>query len=157
MQQDLSFGVRQLADVALKALSPGINDPTTAQDALFHMGSLLHELLVRRPPDRRLESPGGGVVLLAQGLTHGDLVGLGFDEVRIASGSQPTVCIYLLEILHLLDVSLRQRRLDEASRAVREQAALVVAVSDAADLLEHDHRRVRSAFDRRFARAHATG
>ncbi|HVL93318.1 MAG TPA: DUF2254 family protein, partial [Acidimicrobiales bacterium] len=37
MQQDVSYGVRQLADVALRALSPGINDPTTAQDAIFHL------------------------------------------------------------------------------------------------------------------------
>ncbi|MBA2279995.1 MAG: DUF2254 domain-containing protein [Acidimicrobiia bacterium] len=37
MQQDVSYGLRQLADVALKALSPGINDPTTAQDAIFQV------------------------------------------------------------------------------------------------------------------------
>jgi len=35
MQQDVSFGLRQMADVGLKALSPGINDPTTAQDSIF--------------------------------------------------------------------------------------------------------------------------
>ncbi len=34
LQQDVSLGLRQLADVALRALSPGINDPTTAQDAI---------------------------------------------------------------------------------------------------------------------------
>ncbi|MEO7369723.1 MAG: DUF2254 domain-containing protein, partial [Ilumatobacteraceae bacterium] len=41
MQQDVSYGLRQLVDVAVKALSPGINDPTTAQDAIFHIAAVL--------------------------------------------------------------------------------------------------------------------
>ena len=51
-----------LADVALKALSPGINDPTTAQDAMFHLGALLRELLVRQVPARRLSGEEGRVL-----------------------------------------------------------------------------------------------
>ena len=39
--EDAGYGVRQLVDVALRALSPGINDPTTAQDAIFHLGAVL--------------------------------------------------------------------------------------------------------------------
>ena len=35
MDQDLGFGLRQLADIALRALSPGINDPTTAEEAIL--------------------------------------------------------------------------------------------------------------------------
>ena len=62
MQQDVSYGLRQLADVALKALSPGINDPTTAQDAIFHSAAVLTELLHRDPPpivrERRRRHPG---------------------------------------------------------------------------------------------------
>jgi len=40
MQQDTSYGLRQLADIALKALSPGIKDPTTAQDAIFYSAAV---------------------------------------------------------------------------------------------------------------------
>ncbi|GAA2047888.1 DUF2254 domain-containing protein [Leifsonia soli] len=42
--QDVAFGLRQLVDVAVKALSPGINDPTTAVHALGHVSALLCEL-----------------------------------------------------------------------------------------------------------------
>ncbi len=42
--QDLGYGLRQLSDVAIKALSPGINDPTTAVHALGHTAALLAEL-----------------------------------------------------------------------------------------------------------------
>lgn len=42
--QDIAFGLRQLTDIAAKALSPGINDPTTAVHALSHSSALLCEL-----------------------------------------------------------------------------------------------------------------
>src|SRR3954464_8592418 len=47
--QDLGFGLRQLVDVVNKALSPGINDPTTAVHALDHVSALLCELARRDP------------------------------------------------------------------------------------------------------------
>ncbi len=42
--QDLLFGIRQLVDIALKALSPGINDVTTAEYALYHLGDAVGRL-----------------------------------------------------------------------------------------------------------------
>ncbi|MFD0598760.1 DUF2254 domain-containing protein [Catellatospora coxensis] len=47
--QDIAFGLRQLTEVAVKALSPGINDPTTAVHALHHTSALLCGL-ARQPP-----------------------------------------------------------------------------------------------------------
>ncbi len=43
--QDIAYGLRQLTDVATKALSPGINDPTTAVHALGHISGLLCEMV----------------------------------------------------------------------------------------------------------------
>ncbi|MCC9708445.1 DUF2254 domain-containing protein [Streptomyces sp. MNU76] len=45
--QDIAFGLRQLTDIAAKALSPGVNDPTTAIHALSHSSALLCELAQR--------------------------------------------------------------------------------------------------------------
>ncbi len=50
MQQDVAFGFRQLADIAAKALSPGVNDPTTAVQALDGMHDLLRRLATRHLP-----------------------------------------------------------------------------------------------------------
>ena len=47
--QDIGYGLRQMTDVANKALSPGINDPTTAVHALGHISALLGELASRNP------------------------------------------------------------------------------------------------------------
>jgi len=149
-QDDATFGVRQLADVALKALSPGINDPTTAQDAIFHLGAVLRELLVRTAPTRHFSDEEGRELLMPQVWTHAEFVGLAFDEIRLASAGMPTVQIYLLEILHLLTGSIVATASKEAMAALERQADLVLEVSEMADLPALDHERVRSAHRDRF-------
>ncbi len=148
MQQDVTYGVRQLADVALKALSPGINDPTTAQDALFHLGTVVGELLGRQPPSRTTTDEQHRAIIRLQDPTHEELVGLAFDEVRLAAAGQPTVLIYLLEILHLLNVSLSAN--PAAHAALVRQADLVLAVDEITEMTGADHQRVRMAHARRF-------
>lgn len=149
--QDVAYGVRQLADVALRALSPSVNDPTTAQDAMFHMGSVLRELLARRPPRAHHTRSEGRTMLLAEGPTHGDLVDLAFDEVRIAAADLPTASIYLLEILHLLVISVDEDGLALGGSALLDQARLIRdGVEASSVLLPQDIRRVIDAYDHRF-------
>jgi len=150
MQQDVSYGLRQLADVALKALSPGINDPTTAQDAIFHTTAVLGELLRRDPPPRVRSGPRGTRVLLVEQPDHGDLIGMAFDEVRRAAATQPAVCVYLLEALHLLTEALTATGLSHRTPLLRDQARLVVAGCEHADVLPEDVHDVRAAHDHRF-------
>lgn len=149
LQQDETFGVRQLADVALKALSPGINDPTTAQDALFHMGALVRELLDRRPIGRvRIEAD--RTLIEPELPTPDDIVELAFDEVRLAAGGSPTVLVYLLEILRLVRDSLDEEEHIGAIDALNRQATLVAEIGERSDLPAADHERVKRAFESRF-------
>ncbi len=151
MQQDLSFGLRQMADVGLRALSPGINDPTTAQDSIFHSAAVLAELLRRDPPPRELAGERDRRVVLVEQPTGDDLVRVAFVELRRAAATQPMVCIYLLEALHLLREGLDAAGLSNRTAVLVEQARLVVAGCEAADVLPADLDDVRSAYDRRFA------
>ncbi|MDE0802381.1 MAG: DUF2254 domain-containing protein [Acidimicrobiales bacterium] len=148
-QQDVGYGVRQLADVALKALSPGVNDPTTAQDAIFHLGGVVLELLRRDPPPTHRHVGDDCVVVVREELTHDDIVGLAFDEIRLAAVGMPTVCIYLLEVLDLLSESLRERP-QTVLDPLHRQATLIRDGARGADLLDHDRRRVENAFASRF-------
>ena len=150
LQQDMAYGVRQLSDVALKAMSPGINDPTTAHDAISHLGTVLADLLSRQPPARRLSGQEGLVLLVPHATTHEQLVGLAFDEVRIASAEQPTVLIYLLDVLHHLEQSLAGLHRPSAVLALRSQADLIRAMNETADVPEPDRERVRVAHARRY-------
>jgi len=150
MQQDVSFGLRQMADVGLKALSPGIHDPTTAQDAIFHVAAVLAELLRRDPPPPERTDDRDRRVVLVEQPNRDDLVRLAFDELRRAAATQPTVCIYLLEALHLLREGLDASGLSSRTEVLFEEARLVVAGCEAADVLPADLDEVRDAYDRRF-------
>jgi uncharacterized membrane protein len=150
MQQDVSFGLRQLADVALKGLSPGINDPTTAQDAIFHTAAVLAEILRRDPPVASDSDHDDQHLILTQVPTHEELVHLAFDEIRRAAVAQPTVAIYLLEALGLLKELLTSEGLHERCRPLTEQAALILAGSEQADVLPADRQQVERIYAARF-------
>lgn len=149
MQQDVSFGIRQMVDVALVALSPGVNDPTTAQDALFHTTDVLGDLLRRDPPPLVHHADGRHLVL-GEAPDHEELVGLAYDEIRRAAAPLPTVCVYLLESISLLAESLRSTGLDDRVPPLRRQADLVLAGAESAELLPADLELVRVAHRKRF-------
>jgi uncharacterized membrane protein len=63
LRDDPGFGVRQLADIAIRALSPGVNDPTTAVTCIAYIRAALVEDASHLPPPRIVESDGVQVVL----------------------------------------------------------------------------------------------
>ncbi len=81
MRQDAAFAFRLLADISAKALSPGVNDPTTASQAMDQI-----ELLLRRLGGRRLTTagvgPDGTVRLRYRGPSWEDFLNLAVDETR---------------------------------------------------------------------------
>ncbi|MEU7209879.1 DUF2254 domain-containing protein [Streptomyces sp. NPDC057144] len=94
--QDLAFGLRQLSDIGLRALSPAVNDPTTAVQALDRVVQIL-ATLSRRPLDAVPHRDRRGTVRLVQpvpGWT--ELVDLGFAEVRACAVGSPQVTRRLL-------------------------------------------------------------
>ncbi len=153
LQQDASYGIRQLADVALKALSPGVNDPTTAQDAIFHLGAVLREFLQHEEPARDLTHDHRRLVL-AQAEDHEQIVGLAYDEIRLAAASLPTVSIYLLESVSLLRQSLPPGQ-ESVRRLLVEHAQLILDTTKRADLARRDHQRVEEIYARHFGEVRA--
>ena len=82
MHQDAAFGFRQLVDIAERALSPGVNDPTTAVQAVDQLHDLLRRLGDRRFPSRTRLDESGAVRVIAPRLDWDDYVRLAFDEIR---------------------------------------------------------------------------
>ncbi len=100
--QDVSFGLRQLTDVAVKALSPGINDPTTAIHALGHSSTLLGEFAQHDLGPRVLRDEAGHVRLV---LARPDLTGLlhlALDQPARYGAADPAVLTRLLSMLREL-------------------------------------------------------
>jgi uncharacterized membrane protein len=80
VEQDAAFGLQQLVDVALKALSPGINDPTTACMCVDQLGALLARLAARRmPAPRRMKD--GHLRVVVPAPDFGELLALGLGTI----------------------------------------------------------------------------
>ncbi len=105
-QQDFPFGLRQLSDIALKALSPGINDPTTAMQAIDRLEAIFIALGSKALPSRLRERNVNGARVLVKVNHPGfkDDVGLAFDQVRRAAfaGGEVAVLERLIETIERL-------------------------------------------------------
>lgn len=82
LQQDTAFGFRQLVDIAERALSPGINDPTTAVQAIDQLHDLLRKMVLRRFPSPSREDDKGQLRLICPRPDWNAYVRLAVDEVR---------------------------------------------------------------------------
>lgn len=82
MHQDPGFGFRQIVDIAERALSPGVNDPTTAVQAVNELHDLLRRLVDRRFPSRARVDDHGALRVVAPRYAWDDYVELAFDEIR---------------------------------------------------------------------------
>ena len=99
-EQDVAFGMRQLADIAVKALSPAINDPYTAIQALDHLTVVL-AALARRPLGPQILHDSGGalrVVVPARDLAY--FLELATGQIRRYGATEPRVLRGLLRALH---------------------------------------------------------
>ncbi|HEX6038247.1 DUF2254 domain-containing protein [Longimicrobium sp.] len=125
-EQDVEFGIVEISDIALKALSPGINDPTTAFRCIDRLAEVLLEL-GRRDPPSPWRTERGEVHYLARHPTFERAVGLAFDQVRHFGASNPGIA------RKLLDVLARLAELVPASRrpVLLAQARVVAADADA--------------------------
>ncbi len=104
-QQDPLFAIRQLVDVALKALSPGINDMTTAEYALYHLGDALGRLADRPFPSNVRTTADQRTRLIFTRPTWEDFVQAAFSQIRHAGQDDVHVTGTLLRVLH--DLALR--------------------------------------------------
>ena len=123
--QDPRFPIRQLADIALKGVSPSVNDPTTAINAMEAMTSLLIRSAASPAPSRLRADEDGEVRLVAVAPDLDDLVRLGFEQVRVFAAPYPVLSRRLIALLKAIDDAATDagRRVEEPAR----QAALVAA------------------------------
>lgn len=146
-ESDPAFGIRQLADIALRAISPAVNDPTTAVDVIHHLKVPLREILAADPPVRVLEGSEGRRAFLAETPSRSDYVHLAFAEIRLSASNQPAVLRALLEVLHDLKSDFGDRRAFEGRlAAVEEEFRLTLETALKSDFPEPDARRVVHGF-----------
>ncbi|HWG98224.1 MAG TPA: DUF2254 domain-containing protein [Pilimelia sp.] len=125
--QDVAFGLRQLVDVAVKALSPAVNDPTTAVHALGHAAALLVEAAGRDLGPRLLRDGAGQVRVVLCRPDLPALLRLAVDQPLRYGVGDPQVLARLLMLLREVAWVARD---DGQRRAVTDQLARVRAQLD---------------------------
>ncbi len=99
LQQDVEFGVLQIVDVALKAISPAVNDPTTAINCVDQLSRILIRFASREPPEDLLYDP-PGIVRASLGWIHfARLLEAAFEQIRMYSKKDVAVSLRLLRAL----------------------------------------------------------
>ncbi|ULE32003.1 DUF2254 domain-containing protein [Mycobacterium sp. IDR2000157661] len=116
--QDVAYGLRQLTDVAVKALSPGINDPTTAVHALGHISTLLCQFAQRQLGATVLCSDDDVVRLVIRRPDLPQLLDVAIAQPRLYGAEDPLVLERLFAVLR--DLAWRADR-PEHQEAIRDQ------------------------------------
>ncbi|MCB1230678.1 MAG: DUF2254 domain-containing protein [Verrucomicrobiae bacterium] len=111
-EQDFEFEIRQLVEVALRALSPGINDPFTAMNCIDFLGAALNEIGHRQLPAHLYRDGNDIPRVLTRPVSFESLLGSAFHQLRQVAGPKPDVVIRMLEALALID----QSKLDQNQR-----------------------------------------
>lgn len=129
--QDVAFGLRQLTDVADKALSPGINDPTTAVHALGHVSAVLCTALQYELGPLILRDDHGAVRVVVHRPTFADLLDGAVAQPRRYGSDSQNVLDRIARLLR--EVAWHANDQYDAD-AIREQVARLDATIDDADL-----------------------
>jgi uncharacterized membrane protein len=134
MQQDIDFGLRQLNDISLRALSD-VNDPSTASEVVARLGSLMRPLLLAELPAKAVKDDRGRLLLTPHELEHATYVRHAFEEIRIYGARHPQVLHMLIDTLHMLRSACADLPGREAARTELDRQ-LDLTLTEAAGLRE---------------------
>ncbi len=109
LQQDVEFGLVQLTDIAVRALSPGINDPTTAADVIVHIADVLLEIWQRPAAAFRREHEGRTIVMMRP--THEAYLARSVGPIVRYGATDPEVMSSIIRTLGLLRSEVIRRDL----------------------------------------------
>lgn len=134
--QDVEFVLLQLVEIAVRALSPGINDPFTAMTCVDRLGSALQDLAGREWPEAYRRGKAGELRVIAEPTTFARLLAAGLDQIRQNARGNVAVSLRVLEALTGVMGSTRRA---EDRAAVADQAERVLrgareAVKEPGDL-----------------------
>jgi len=124
--QDVEFAVDQLVEIALRALSPGINDPFTALACVDRLGAALAEVAGKAIPGPNRHDDAGRLRVVADAVTASGLVGTALDQLRQTARGNAAVTLRLLEAIAAVAPRVRT---GELRAALLGQAEVIQAGS----------------------------
>ncbi len=144
VEQDAGFGIRQIVDVALRALSPGIIDTTTAVTCVDYLTAILARIAPRQIPSaRRYED--GKLRVIAKGPSFERLLAESFDQIRSIAKGDVVIMSRILGAFQTLAglIADPNRR-----RALRDQVEWVAEMAERTVESAHDRARITAQIAR---------
>jgi uncharacterized membrane protein len=118
LEQDVEFAFAQLSEVAIRALSPAVNDTYTGLSSIDWLGDALRMLAALPAPDGAWHANLGAIRLVMPPLPFARIVRVAFDLIRQAGADNPAVIMRLLQTCSRLALQLHD---SEQRRAIRDQ------------------------------------
>jgi uncharacterized membrane protein len=135
--QDVEFAIRHLVEVAVRALSPGINDPFTAMAVIDRLRGGMARLAARELPRSTLVDEQGQLRIVRDTTTYSGALDAAFNQIRQAGSSKPAILIHLLKAFAAVAEHIRT---DEQRSGLLRHAELVNAAADR-DISDPDDKR----------------
>lgn len=140
-EQDMEYGIRQLVEVAVRALSPGVNDPFTAVNCIDALGSAVCRVAGRSIPGPFKHDEDGRLRLVRPVTDFDGVVDAAFNQIRQHAAGDVAVTIRLLEVIaacapHMRTPAQRQALLAHAQMIARQDTEKIPAARDRQDIQE---------------------
>jgi uncharacterized membrane protein len=137
LQQDVPFGVRQIVDIGLKAISPAMNDPSTCSTCIDHLGDLMRRLSGRRGGARVIRD-GDAIRLMIPAQTFADLLDLAFNQLRQYGRGDLAVANRIMhalaDIAKVTEDPARRKAVSQQARLLMEGISAAFAPEDRVEL-----------------------
>jgi uncharacterized membrane protein len=143
LEQDVEFAVNQIVEIALRALSPALNDPLMAATCIDWLGAGLSEMTRRQTPPKYLYDQSNKLRLIISPLDFVELVDNVFAKMRQSVCSNLPVTIRTLETIRKIAETLGK---DEDRMALRRHSFMIVRGSYAMDMEEWERKTVEGAY-----------
>ena len=143
-EQDFEFEILQLVEVALRALSPGINDPFTAITCIDFLGAANSTIARRKLPQQIFHDEDGKPRVQAHPISFESTLDASFHQLRQTASDRPDIVIRLLEAL----ANIHQSCLADAQRkAVQKHARLIADDASRAEMNESDRAEIEEKLE----------
>ena len=140
--QDVEYAVNQLTEMAVRAMSPAINDPFTAMTCLDYIGDGLALFSRQGMISPNIYDSHGQLRLVFDPVTFDELLSAAFDMLRHASSDNVSVLLHMLEII---DVISQETKSPDARQELLRHATLIEVESQTGSLIEEDRKSIQES------------
>jgi uncharacterized membrane protein len=138
--QDVEYAFNQLVEVAVRAMSPAINDPFTAMTCLDYIGNGLTLFIQKGERSPVVYDQDGKLRVAFEPVTFDKLINASFDKLRHCSCDNASVLQHMLKVVDLVG---RETKSPEVRQKLARHVELIQAESKAGSLIERDRQLIQ--------------